>query len=310
MVLIRRFEEKVEELFLKQKLLKGLSHLSIGQEAVAVGLTEALDKDDLLVSHYRGHGHSLAKGVPPKFMMAEIFGKATGTCRGIGGSMHAAKYPEAGLMYATAIVGSGIPIAAGLAFAIKEQNLKQVAAVCFGDGAVNIGAFHEGMNIASIWKLPLVLICENNEYSMSMRAESFIGGPGIAARAESYGMPGIVVEGNDVIAVTLAARQAVRRAREGGGPSLLECKTYRMKGHGVYDMAPYRPKEEVEQMKLRDPIALFRTSIVSRQFADPSELDESDEEAKHEVDAAVQFAQASPTATLEDLARLVYKEPA
>lgn len=303
---IRRFEEKIEELFVVKKSLSGPAHLSIGQEAVAVGVMAALSKDDLVVSHFRGHGHAIAKGVPPRLIMAEIFGKATGTCRGVGGSMHAAKYPEMNLMFATAIVGSGIPIATGMALAVKMREEKRMVAGFFGDGAVNIGDFHEGTNMAAMWGLPLVLVCENNEYAISMKSSISAAGGGIAKRAEAYGIAGTLVDGNDVVAVYMAAKEAVERARNGGGPTLLECRTYRMKGHGVFDKAQYRPSEEVESWRSRDPIERFRSSLLSGKIATEAELESFDDEARRTIEAAVEFAEESPMLSLEDLGKIVY----
>lgn len=306
MVLIRHFEEMVESVFLAKEV-KGLSHLCIGEEAIAVGITSAMRSNDLLVSHYRGHGHSLAKGVPPKLIMAEIFGKATGTCKGVGGSMHSAKYPEAGLMYATAIVGSGIPIAAGMALAIKRSKEERIVAVCFGDGATNTGLFTEGMNIASLWKLPLLFVCENNQYAMSTRFENAVAGPGITARAIAYGIPSAIVNGNDVIAVSVASQEAIKRARKGEGPKLIECRTYRMKGHGVYDKAPYRQAEEVEMWRKKDPIEAFRKTLLEGGIAKSERLDQIDLQTREDINDAVKFARESPIATLDELAMTIYK---
>jgi pyruvate dehydrogenase E1 component alpha subunit len=306
MVTIRRFEEEVEELFLVKKVLSGPAHLYIGQEAIAVGVMSALGGDDIVVSHFRGHGHAIAKGVPPKLIMAELFGKSTGTCRGVGGSMHSAKYPEMNLMFVTAIVGAGIPIATGMALAVKMRGEKRAVATFFGDGAANIGDFHEGTNMAAMWGLPLVLVCENNEYAISMKSSVSAAGGGIARRADAYGMPGILVDGNDVVAVYAAAREAVDNAKQGKGPTLVECKTYRMKGHGVYDRAQYRPPEEVERWKTNDPLEKFRTSLLSGGFATKGELDGVDQEARRTIDEAVEFAERSPMLSLEDLEGLVY----
>ncbi len=306
MLTIRRFEEKIEELFVVKKLLSGPAHLYIGQEAIAVGVMAALSKDDLVVSHYRGHGHAIAKGVPPRLIMAEIFGKETGTCKGVGGSMHSPKYPEMNLMFATAIVGSGIPIAAGMALAVKMKEEKRAVVAFFGDGAANIGDFHEGTNMAAIWSLPLVLVCENNEYAISMKSSVSAAGGGIAKRAEAYGISGTLVDGNDVVAVYAAAKEAVESAKKGRGPTLLECKTYRMKGHGVYDKAQYRPSEEVESWGGRDPIERFRGSLLSGKIATEAELDGFDGEARMTIEEAVEFAEKSPMLSLEDLGRMVY----
>jgi TPP-dependent pyruvate/acetoin dehydrogenase alpha subunit len=306
MVTIRRFEEKVEDLYLVKKVLAGPAHLYIGQEAIAAGVLSALANDDLVVSHFRGHGHAIAKGVPPKLIMAELFGKSTGTCRGVGGSMHSPKYPEMNLMFATAIVGAGIPIATGMALALKMRGEKRAVAGFFGDGAANIGDFHEGTNMAAMWGLPLVLVCENNEYAISMKSSISAAGGGIARRADAYGIPGILVDGNDVVAVYAAAREAVENAKLGKGPTLVECKSYRMKGHGVYDRAQYRPSDEVEKWKANDPLERFKTSLLSGRFATKEELEAIDLEARKTIDEAVEFAEKSPMLSLKDLEGMVY----
>jgi pyruvate dehydrogenase E1 component alpha subunit len=306
MVTIRRFEEKVEELFLEKKALSGPAHLYIGEEAIAAGVMSALSADDLVVSHYRGHGHSIAKGVPPKLIMAELFGKATGTCRGVGGSMHSPKYPEMNLMFATAIVGAGIPIAAGMALAVKMRAEKRAVLAFFGDGGANFGDFHEGTNMASMWGLPLVLVCENNQYAISMKSSISASGGGIARRADAYGIRGFLVDGNDVVAVYSAATEAVKGAKMGKGPALIECTTYRMKGHGVYDKAVYRPPEELEMWRQKDPLLRFRGSLVSGKIATEKELDGIDAEARATIEDAVEFGQKSPMLSFEELGGLVY----
>jgi pyruvate dehydrogenase E1 component alpha subunit len=306
MITIRRFEEKVEELFLVKKALGGPAHLYIGEEAIAAGVMTALTAEDLVVSHYRGHGHSIAKGVPPRLIMAELFGKSTGTCRGVGGSMHSPKYPEMNLMFATAIVGAGIPIAAGMALAAKMRGEKRAVVVFFGDGGANFGDFHEGTNMASMWGLPLVLVCENNQYAISMKSSVSASGGGIARRADAYGIPGFLVDGNDVVAVYSAAKEAVDGAKIGKGPVLLECKTYRMKGHGVYDKAQYRPAEEVQKWGEKDPLERFRASLVSGKMATKEDLERIDVEARKTIDGAVDFAETSPMLSLDELEGMVY----
>jgi len=208
MLIIRKFEEKVEELFIVKGLLIGPSHLYLGQESIAVGAMMALHPEDLTVTTYRGHGHALAKDVPANLCMAELFGKSTGNCKGLGGSMHVAIYPKTGSLYATAIVGSGIPITAGVGLGLKQRGSKQIAATFFGDGACNTGAFHEGMNLIALWKLPVLLFCENNQYAMSTPVKLAVSSPSIAERARSYGMETMVVSGNDVVAVYVAAKSA------------------------------------------------------------------------------------------------------
>lgn len=307
MLKIRRFEERVQHLFLVEKKLVGPSHLYIGQEAVAAGVMKALRDDDWIVSTYRGHGHAIARGVPLKFLMAELFGKETGTCRGLGGSMHAAMYPEKGIVYATAIVGSGIPIAAGIGLAFRYRGTDRVSVVFFGDGAVNTGAFHEGVNIAALWRLPTVLVCENNLYAMGTRVDRAVAGGSIVRRVLAYGIDGYVVDGNDPVAVFIATSRAVAKARSGGGPSLIEARTYRLVGHGVYDPGTrYRSREEVEEWKRRDPIDRFRRVLIDHGFAKSEELEEIDRRIKKEVDEAVDFAEKSRYLDFDELFKLVY----
>lgn len=304
MVLARNFDQRVWELFQAGKL-KANYHLYIGQEAIAAGVTMALTADDTIVSNYRGHGHALARGVPPNLIMAELFGKATGTCRGVGGSMHSPKYPELNLIYATAIVGSGIPIAAGLALAQKLQQKKSIAVAFFGDGAVNTGAFHEGINMAALWKAPLMLVCENNQYAISTRVEAATSGIDIAHKAAGYGIPGLLVDGNDSVAVYLAAKRAAERARAGNGPSLLECQTFRMQPHSAKERESGRPQELIELWRKKDPIERLRASLVTSGLAGEAELASITQEVNHEIDESVAFAEASPMLSLEDLGRLV-----
>jgi pyruvate dehydrogenase E1 component alpha subunit len=243
-----------------------------------------------------------------KPLMAEIFGKSTGTCKGIGGSMHISICPDQGSMYASAIVGSGVPIATGVALALQQAGKHQVAMTFFGDGATNTGAFHEGMNLAVVWKLPLVLVCENNQYAMSTRADQAVAAESIATRAQAYKMRGVSVDGNDVVAVRLATKDAVERARKGEGPSLVECVTYKLKGHGVYDKAEYRPKAEVEEWLKRDPIGRLEDSLLKLSLAKQADFDKIEKEVAAQVEESVEFAKSSPVLPFEELARLVYKE--
>lgn len=303
---IRRFEERVEQLFLQEGALIGPSHLYLGQEAVAAGAIGALDDDDLITTTYRGHGHAIAKRVPLKMLMAELFGKVTGTCKGLGGSMHVAIYPETGSVYATAIVGSGIPIAAGLALALHQAEKRQVVMTFFGDGASNTGAFHEGMNLAAVWKLPVIFVCENNLYAMSTRADQAVAAESVAGRAEAYRMRSIVVDGNDAVAVFLGAKEAIENARAGQGPTLLECMTYKLKGHGVYDKAEYRPREEVEQWLKRDPINSLQAKLLKANLTTRAEIDQIEKEVVAAVEESVTFAKSSPILPFQDLAKYVY----
>jgi TPP-dependent pyruvate/acetoin dehydrogenase alpha subunit len=306
MIEIRRFEERVERLFLQEGALIGPSHLYLGQEAVAVGAISALNDDDLITTTYRGHGHGIAKGVPLRPLMAELFGKGTGTCKGLGGSMHAAMYPEKGSIYATAIVGSGIPIAAGIALALQQAGKRQVVMTFFGDGASNTGSFHEGMNLAAVWKLPVIFVCENNLYAMSTRADQAVAAESVATRAQAYRMRSVVADGNDVAAVFLAAKEAVENARNGQGPTLLECMTYKLKGHGVYDKAEYRPREEVEQWLKRDPINSLKAKLLEAKLTTQTEIDQIEKQVAVEVEESVAFAKASPVLPFEELANYVY----
>jgi TPP-dependent pyruvate/acetoin dehydrogenase alpha subunit len=308
MLILRKFEEKVEELFLVKGALIGPSHLYLGQEAIAVGAMNALEPDDLIVTTYRGHGHALAKGVPAKLCMAELFGRATGTCKGLGGSMHVAIYPKCGSLYATAIVGSGIPIAAGVGLGLKLKKSKHVVAAFFGDGAVNTGAFHEGTNLIALWKLPVILFCENNQYAMSTSVKNAVSSPSIAERGRSYGMETIVVDGNDVLSVYVAAKTAAERARSNIEPTFVECITYKRKGHGVYDKGDYRPKEEVERWVARDPILTYRKRLLDSKVMGQKEIDETEAKARQEIEDAVTFAMQGPYLPFDEIKNYVYAE--
>jgi pyruvate dehydrogenase E1 component alpha subunit len=288
MLEIRLFEEKVYELY-GQNLVPGTIHLYAGQEAVAVGVCENLRKDDYIVSTHRGHGHCIAKGARLDKTMAEILGKKTGYCKGKGGSMHIADF-TVGMLGATAVVGAGIPIATGAGLSIKLRGTDQVAACFFGDGASNQGTFHEGINMAAVWGLPVLFVCENNLYAMGTRQTRVMLVNDIAERAAAYGIPGVSIDGNDVTAVYEAAQAAVRRARRGGGPTLIECKTYRHKGHSRWDPATYRSKEEVEDWLAKDPIDRLRRQLVALKAFSAEDIAQIQEEVAESVDAAVKFA--------------------
>jgi len=305
MVRIRKFEEKVYLLFLEGKVL-GTIHQYQGQEAVAVGVCSALRREDCITSTHRPHGHCIAKGVPLNRMMAELFAKATGCCKAKGGSMHMGDV-SVGAMPAIAIVAGGVTIAAGMGLAFKSQKNEQVVACFFGDGAVNEGAFHEGVNLAAVWKLPVVFVCENNLYAAStpMQLTTPVA---IAERAAAYGIPGIVVDGNNAVAVHEATRAAVERARSGGGPTLLECQTYRTVGHSRGDASAYRPKEEVEVWKQKDPIKRLTDHLISNRIASEVDLAAIDGEVEKEIEVAVVFAQESPPPKPEDALLHVYGE--
>ena len=292
MLEIRYFEEKVYDLY-GQNLVPGTIHLYAGQEAVAVGVCANLREDDYITSTHRGHGHCIAKGAQLKRVMAEILGKKTGYCKGKGGSMHIADF-SIGMLGATAVVGAGLPIAAGAGLSIKLRKTNQVVACFFGDGASNQGTFHESINMASIWDLPVLFVCENNLYAMGTHQSRVMAIENIADRAVAYGIPGVVVDGNDVLAVYEAAHEAVDRARKGEGPTLIECKTYRHKGHSRFDPATYRPKEEVEEWMKRDPIVQFRAKLIEMRTLTEEEINKIEQEVTAMVEDAVKFAMESP----------------
>ncbi|MGA2309023.1 MAG: pyruvate dehydrogenase (acetyl-transferring) E1 component subunit alpha [Candidatus Bathyarchaeia archaeon] len=300
MVRIRRFEEKVSELFSKG-LIPGFVHLYIGEEAVAVGVCANLTRNDYITSTHRGHGHCIAKGADLRRMMAELFGKKTGYCKGKGGSMHIADY-SSGILGANAIVGANIPIAAGAAFAAKSKGTNQVAVAFFGDGASNTGAFHEGINIAAAWKLPVIFVCENNLYAISTRTTRSTPISNIADRAASYGIPGIIADGMDVMAVYESAHKAVERARKGQGPTLIECKTYRFYGSFEGDPQRYRTKSEREEWQMKDPLN-FGEKLVNMGVLTDADLQKIDQEVKSAVEEAVKYAQESPYPEPEEVTK-------
>ncbi|MEM3536272.1 MAG: pyruvate dehydrogenase (acetyl-transferring) E1 component subunit alpha [Candidatus Bathyarchaeia archaeon] len=304
MLEIRFFEEKVFDLY-AQNLVPGTIHLYAGEEAVAVGVCSTLKKDDYITSTHRGHGHCIAKGADLKRTMAEILGKKTGYCKGKGGSMHIADF-SIGMLGATAVVGAGIPIAVGAGLSIKLRKTDQVVACFFGEGASNQGTFHESINMASIWKLPVIFICENNLYAMGTRQSRVMNIENIADRAIAYGIPGMVVDGNDVLAVYEASAKAVERARKGEGPTLLECKTYRHKGHSRVDPAKYRPKEEVEAWLAKDPIKRFKERLIQTKTLSEEEIKKIEEEVSAEIEEAVKFAIESPYPAPEEALEDIY----
>jgi pyruvate dehydrogenase E1 component alpha subunit len=304
MHLIRAFEEEADELYALGKV-HGTMHLSIGQEAMAVGAIAALHPEDYILSTHRGHGHCIAKGADVKIMMAEFMGKETGYCRGRGGSMHIADL-EGGNLGANGVVGGGIGMAVGAGLSIKMRATGQVILCFFGDGAANRGIFHEALNMAAIWTLPVVYICENNQYGMSMPVKKAFPINDIATRAAAYNMPGVVVDGNDVLAVYEATLEAVERARGGGGPSLIEGKTYRWKGHSKSDQERYRTKEEIEAWKERCPIRRFQARLIDEGVIDEAEANQMAEEARRLIEEAVAFAEASPEPSVETILEGVY----
>ncbi len=304
MVLLRRFEERVVELY-RAGEIPGIAHGYVGQEGVAVGVCSALRKDDYILSTHRGHGHSLAKGIDPRHLMAELYGKKSGVCKGIGGSMHSTE-PEVGVIFSSAIVGGNIPIAVGVALAFKMRGEDRVAVSFFGDGATNTGAFHEALNLASVWKLPIVFVCENNFYAISMHISKSVSAKEIVDRAVSYNMPGIVVDGNDVVAVYEATLKSVERARRGEGPTLIEARTYRWLDHGMYYLGKYRSDEEFMMWKQRCPIKVLKERLIGEGISTESELSRLESKAVHDVDEAVRFARESEEPDLEFVKHFVY----
>ena len=304
MVLIRKFEERIRELFAAGKL-PGFVHLYAGEEAVAVGVCANLRDDDFVTSTHRGHGHCIAKHVEVRSMMAELYGKATGACKGKGGSMHIADVDKR-MLGANGIVGAGMPLACGSALMAKVKKTNQVTACFFGDGSSNQGNFHEALNLASIWKLPVVFVCENNLYAETTSIEYSVNIKNIGDRALGYGIPGVVVDGMDFYEVYEKTREAVGRARAGEGPTLIEAKTYRYYGHFEGDAGGYRTKEEIKMYRDRDPIAGFKRRALAENVLTEGELEEIEKKTQAEIDASVEFADASPYPALEECLTDVY----
>lgn len=292
MLTIRRFEERCNYLFMQGRIPSTL-HLYNGQEAVAVGVCTHLSNGDYALSTHRPHGHAIAKGVSLRSIMAELHAKDTGCCRGKGGSMHVGDI-AVGMLPAIAIVGGNIPIAAGLALAAKRLGTDRVAVAFFGDGAANEGAFHEGLNMAAIWDLPVIYVCENNLYGASTHFSKAFRVANVADRADAYGMPGVVVDGMDVTAVYQVAGEALARARRGDGPTLIECKTYRLVGHSRSDPRTYRTKEEEAEWQARDPLTLAADRLNAAGLAGDAALAAIEQEVTAAIDDAVAFAEASP----------------
>jgi len=304
MVRIRRFEERVAREFADGNI-PGSVHSYIGEEAVAAGAIAHLRTDDYILSTHRGHGHLIAKGGQTDRMMAELFAKKTGYNQGKGGSMHIADV-DIGILGAMGIVGSGIPIATGVGLSAKMRGTDQVTVCFFGDGASNLGRFHEGINLGAVWKLPVIYICENNLWAVSVPTSTSLAINDIADRAIGYGIPGAVVDGMAVIAVYETVGEAVARARRGEGPTLIECKTYRYRGHFEGDSGTYRPKEEIEEWLKRDPIKSFKEELVKMKVLTEKQADEIDQEILEEMDQAVKFAQESPFPEPEETLENVY----
>lgn len=304
MLKIRVFEQKVSELFAKGEL-DGFYHLYIGQEAVAVGCCAALNKDDYITSTHRGHGHVIAKGADICKMMAEIYGKKTGYCKGKGGSMHIA-FPELGILGANGIVGAGLPIATGAAMSAKLQNNGRVALCFFGDGASNQGTFHEAINIASAFYLPVIYVCENNLYGVGTRQTNVRKVEDIAIRAQAYDIPGIIADGNDVEEVYNVVSQAVQRARAKKGPTLIEFKTYRWHTHFEGEPDTYRPREEVKEWIAKDPIQSYRERLLQTGIISTKILDDIEKEVIAEINRAVEYAKNSPVPDIGTAIEEVY----
>ncbi len=320
MYTIRAFEEMAEQLYALGKI-HGTMHLSVGMEASAVGSVAALRADDLILSTHRGHGHCIAKGADLKRMMAEFMGKASGYCRGRGGSMHIADV-AGGNLGANGVVGGGLATAMGVGLGLKMQSYSgacdqadierpadtnRPAVLCFfGDGAANLGPFHESLNMAAIWMLPVVFVCENNQYAMSFSVKKAFAIEHISERAAAYGMPGVTVDGNDLMAVYEAVGAAVERARGGRGPSLVENVTYRWRGHSKSDANRYRTRDEIESWKARCPIARFRDRLIELGQLTAEEADQIERQAYADIDAAVAFAESSPEPAVETIEEGVY----
>ncbi|MBZ5674989.1 MAG: pyruvate dehydrogenase (acetyl-transferring) E1 component subunit alpha [Acidobacteriia bacterium] len=306
MLLIRRFEEKCAELYTQQKI-RGFLHLYIGEEAVGVGVVQALRPEDAIVSTYREHGHALARGISAGSVMAEMFGKQEGCSRGRGGSMHLfdAKTHFYG---GNAVVGGGLPVAVGLALADKMRNQPRVTCCFFGDGAVAEGEFHESMNLSALWKLPVLFVCENNRYAMGTRLDVSHSQTDLTKKAAAYSVSAAAVDGMDVLAVEEAARSAAEHVRSGEGPYFLECRTYRFRAHSMYDPELYRDKAEVEEWKKRDPIPALIRSLETDGTKVDADVADLERRAAKEIDEAIAFAEAGTWEPVENLLRFVYSD--
>jgi pyruvate dehydrogenase E1 component alpha subunit len=308
MIRVRRFEEKCDELYQVEKI-RGFLHLAIGEEAICTAVMAALTPDDAIVATYREHGHALVRGVPMRAVMAEMYGKVEGCSRGRGGSMHL--FSVAHRFYGGyAIVGGGLPLAAGLALADKMQGKRRITTCFFGEGAVAEGEFHETMNLAALWQLPILFICENNQYAMGTRIDLSESQTDIHAKAQSYRIESETLDGMDVVAVDAAVSRATATIRDNGGPRFLECKTYRFRAHSMFDPQLYRSKEEVEEWKKRDPIKRLVDWTRATDMVHDSDLATIEAEVKDEIDDAVAFADAGKWESISDLSRDVYARAA
>jgi acetoin:2,6-dichlorophenolindophenol oxidoreductase subunit alpha len=307
MLRIRHFEENLYQMYLNKQVPGMSPHLSVGQEAAAAGVCQALRREDYLLTTHRGHGHVLAKGANMNRMLAEIRGKETGYCHGRGGSMHIADV-SLNIVGANGIVGGGMPIAVGVGLSCVYRKTDAVVACFFGDAASNIGAFHEALNMAAVMKLPVIWICENNQYGLSTPAKSTVAGGSVGARGAAYGMPGCTVDGNDVLAVHAKAREAVARARAGEGPSLIEALTYRWYGHGASDNRSYRTKDEEAAWREKCPIRRYKAFLTERQLLSAAEIGQLEAAAEAEVQGAIRFAEESPLPAPETVTDYVFSE--
>jgi pyruvate dehydrogenase E1 component alpha subunit len=299
MSLIRRFEERAEEAYGQGKI-GGFLHLYIGEEAIAVGAMAGLRPDDDVVTHYRDHGYILARGIDPKRVMAELYGKATGLAKGKGGSMHLADV-EHHLWGGYAIVGGHVPLAAGLALASQYENRSRIVACFLGEGATNIGTFYSGLNMAAVWKLPLVIIVENNRYGMGTAVARASAVTNISEKACAFDIPATQIDGDDVILVRDTVRESAQRARQGGGPQLIEARTYRFRGHSMGDPQRYRTKEEVEEARKLDPIMRFREEILREGLITEPDVHAVEKEIEEQVNQAIEFAETSPAPTPDEI---------
>ncbi|WP_026896226.1 pyruvate dehydrogenase (acetyl-transferring) E1 component subunit alpha [Clostridiisalibacter paucivorans] len=306
MLKIRKFETKAMILF-EEGNIPGFVHLYLGEEAVATGVCANLDEKDYITSTHRGHGHILAKGGDLKYMMAELFGKETGYCKGKGGSMHIADATK-GILGANGIVGAGHNISIGAGLSAKYRGTDQVCVCFFGDGSTNQGTFHESINLASIWKLPVVFVCENNLYGISMSQDRHQAIQDVADRAVAYNIPGVTVDGNDVFAVYEATNEAIKRAREGQGPTLVECKTYRHRGHFEGDPGAYKPEEEQKEWRDKDPIPRLEKFMVENDIITKKKIKGINEKIDKDIEEAVKFAQDSPEPSLESAVEDIYTD--
>jgi pyruvate dehydrogenase E1 component alpha subunit len=306
MLRIRRFEEKCVELYSATKI-RGFMHLYIGEEAIAAGVMQSIEPDDNVVATYREHGHALARGVSSSAVMAEMFGCVEGASRGRGGSMHIFD-ADARFYGGNAIVGGGLPLAIGLALADQLEDRRRVTVCFFGEGAVAEGEFHESVNLAALWRLPVLFCCENNLYAMGTALERSESETDVALKASSYEIPAWAVDGMDVLAVEEAARRQAELVRAGGGPAFLELRTYRFRAHSMYDPELYRSKEEVESWRERDPIELFRKRLERDGLLTADDLEALESEVTDEIAAAIEFAEGGSLEPVEDLTRFVYSE--